>query len=105
MARTDAIELTTADGVTAVIVHGDFDPTICDEFITVASQGRGPVEVDLSDVTFLDSAGLRALVTVAKAVRHLDRSFRVVHVAPPARRVIEICALEEYLGLEPSTAN
>jgi anti-sigma B factor antagonist len=58
------------------------------------------VVVDLTDVTFLDSTGIRALVVIRGVVD--DNGARMVVVAPaggPASAVIELCGLEQQLGV------
>ena len=58
------------------------------------------VVVDLSEVTFLDSSGLNALVTSRRSLAARDVDLRVIsptdHVV---RRVFEIAQLTEELGV------
>ena len=50
------------------MVSGDVDLTTADELARVVRQemGSGPVLLDLSEVTFMDSSGLRALDGLAR---------------------------------------
>jgi anti-anti-sigma factor len=56
------------------------------------------VRLDLSQLEFIDSSGLRALVTSAQVARRdgwrleFDR-----HLLPPVRRVIELVGASRYL--------
>ena len=48
------------------------------------------VLLDLGELTFCDSAGLRALLVVTRALERRDAGVRLVNVPPSIRRVIEI---------------
>ena len=80
-ARID-VQLTTSDDGCSVTVVGEVDSTTAPglrECLLAALErpGSAPVEVDLSGVTFLDSAGLSALATAHRAAVSADRVFRV----------------------------
>jgi anti-anti-sigma factor len=53
--------------------------------------------LDLAEVDFIDSSGVRALVRVLQ--RHGDR-LRLVAVSPPVRRVLDIAGLTASFGIE-----
>ena len=55
------------------------------------------VDVDLSDVTLLDSSGLRALVAAQRHISYRNRKLRVVAASPVVRQVIESSGLSEQL--------
>jgi anti-sigma B factor antagonist len=99
MASSDAVEVATANGSTLVVVTGEFDLVLADEFELKAIAGDGAIHVSLSAVTFLDSAGVRALVNVHNTAAGEGRALRVVDANPVVRRVLEICELEELLGI------
>jgi len=104
MSPSDPVDAQMDGGVTSVTVRGDFDALIADRFVNAALLGNGPVEVDLGAVTFLDSAGLSAMAQVVAALEGEDRRLRVVDASSIARRVIDICGMEELLGLGPPPA-
>jgi anti-anti-sigma factor len=56
--------------------------------------GHGPLNVDLSGVTFLDATGIRALVAAARLAGFAGRRLRVESPAPRQRRVLEIVKLD-----------
>jgi anti-sigma B factor antagonist len=63
---------------------------------------RSPrVVVDLSEVTFMDSAGINALVAAYHRVGP-DSELRLVGLRPNVRRVFEITGLLELIRVEPS---
>ncbi|MFD2420981.1 STAS domain-containing protein [Amycolatopsis pigmentata] len=58
------------------------------------------VRVDLSDVTYLDSAGLRILFTLAGRLRTLQTTLElVVPSGSPVRRAVELSGLEPFTRL------
>jgi len=58
--------------------------------------------IDLSDVTFIDSSGLHALLAVRSRVTALERRFVVVCPVGPVRRTLGIARLDEELELYTS---
>ena len=85
-------------GVTVVSLVGELDTTTAVELTSVLTalshDGHARVVVDASDLTFIDSSGLNALVTGARALAatggrlvvagapaHIDRVFDVVRLS------------------------
>ena len=60
----------------------------------------GPVLLDLSSLTFLDSSGINAIVKCRKALAESGRSLTLRRPTPTVMRVIEICGLTELLANE-----
>lgn len=55
------------------------------------------VEVDASDLEFVDSSGLRSVMLARSEVEAAGASFRITAVSPTVGRVIEIAGLAELL--------
>lgn len=55
------------------------------------------VVVDLTDVTFMDSQGLRVLIEARVAAE--DRPFVVAAASPNVRRLIRVSGLDESFGM------
>lgn len=62
---------------------------------------RGPVIVDLSDVTFFSAAGVTALMTARKLCDGLT-DLRIVAASPPVMRLLEATALPGKLTVYPT---
>ena len=58
------------------------------------------VVIDLSNIDFIDSSGLGAMVQVSKKLTQSKRSFNVVG-NPRVVQTIKLVRLEEFLHLEP----
>lgn len=76
------VQLTTSARGCSVTVHGEIDsttaPGLRDCLLeTLSRSGSAPVEVDLSRVTFLDSAGLSALAAAHRAAGISGRELRI----------------------------
>jgi anti-sigma B factor antagonist len=102
-----SLELETsmdADGERTVLtVAGEVDVATVESFrhALLAAQRSHRVVVDLSAVTFMDSAGVNALVGAYHRVSG-DDELRLVGLRPNVRRVFEITGLLELFGVEPS---
>ena len=60
------------------------------------------VEMNVRDVTFLDSAGIRTLVLCQADARKVDCRIILLDTPPFFHRVLEICGLLNHFHLEPS---
>jgi anti-sigma B factor antagonist len=90
-------------GTTAIVsVHGEIDLSNEARLRSAGADAARDAEyvvVDLTDVDFIDSAGIRALIVLRDVV---EDSGRMVVVAPPdspADRLIELCGLSSHLGV------
>lgn len=84
----EGIRLAVA-GEVDVISAGQFR-----EYLSGALELRpASLVVDLGDVTFLDSAGLSALVYAHNRARDEGTAFAVVHPRPQVRRLLDVTGL------------
>jgi anti-sigma B factor antagonist len=90
--------------VPRVVLSGEVDALIADQLreavVEVLSRQRPRhIEIDLDGVTFLDSAGIRALLGCHADAEQADCRLTVTAPRPGAYRVLEITGLLEYLGV------
>ena len=107
MAAGEASALTVFDQwdhrTATVTVHGDIDIATAgafrDRLVAVANERPARVVIDLADVRFLDSAGLRAFVQLRKA---LPKDCQVVIRSPRrrTRQVFELTGLDTAFEFE-----
>jgi anti-anti-sigma factor len=87
--------ITRRDRGRGLRLEGEFDvanaPELAAAICDLAAKD-GPVDVDMSGVTFMDTAGLHALV---EGARSLDGDPRIVVVDPPSR----VVRLMDLIGL------
>jgi anti-sigma B factor antagonist len=62
-----------------------------------ARQPGGPVELDLSKVSFIDSSGLRVITGVVRDVEADGGSFTITAASEAVRRIFEITGLRSLL--------
>lgn len=88
------------DSGPVVTVKGEIDletsPELSAVLATLEPPG-GDVDVDLSGVTYIDSTGLRALLTARDAAREAGGSLRVSATSSIVARLIEITGCNELL--------
>jgi len=92
---------TGPDGSAVLAVSGDLDIAGVAEFLEYAQKlvqsDADVIEVDLRDVTFLDSSGIGALVRLRKATADGQR-LRLSHVPRPVARVLELTGLSDVFA-------
>ena len=64
----------------------------------LATPGIDGVVLDLADVSFLDSAGLGALLSIAEQARRLGLGVHTSSVSAPVRRILDATATRDALG-------
>lgn len=104
---TDAtVKAETRNGVVHIMVVGEVDMAnadlVADEIRSAVTNQATAVAVDLADVTYLDSAGLRLLFDLAVRLPTLQITLEIL--APPgsaSRRVIEMSGLTELTTVVP----
>ena len=63
-------------------------------------QGRTRLVLDATDMSFISSAGLRAIVYAYREASHRGGGLRVCGLNAQVRRVFEMAALDEFLELD-----
>ena len=65
------------------------------------------VVVNLAGLTFMDRAGLRALLAARSRLRRIGGQVVIVHIPPQVRRLLELSGPEKrlLLGWDPATEN
>ena len=88
------------DGV--IVVHGDID-VAGGPILDAAIHDRehdGPVVIDLSDVSFIDSSGLRSLLGASRRARTRGTNVVLRHVGSEVLRLLEITGTTEHFSIE-----
>ena len=104
------LELSVAeqDGSATVAANGELDIHTSVELERVLLQLVDDqvkhVTVDLEGVTFIDSAGLRALVVGHNALEQGGGTLQLQNPSPMASRLLSITGLNDLFGVEDTTA-
>jgi anti-sigma B factor antagonist len=95
---------TGPDSTAVLAVSGDLDIAGVDEFLDhgerLLRSGVPALEVDLADVTFIDSSGIGALVRLWKAASD-GQQLRLRHVPRSVSRVLELTGLTDMFADRP----
>lgn len=87
-----------------IVVHGDIDvaggPIL--EAAILQRESDGPVVIDLGDVFFIDSSGLRSLLGASRRARARSADVVLRNVGPEVLRLLEITGTTEHFSLETS---
>jgi len=65
----------------------------------ISAPGVVAVAVDLSQVKFLDSAGLMALVSGLKQAKTLNKGFSICSISPGIRMILELSQLDRVFDI------
>lgn len=106
----EILEVTTVDrdGFVHVGLVGELDLStvgkVQEELRRVEETAPPTLVIDLSRLTFLDSTGLRCIVTADERARDAGRRMVIVRGPDPVQRVFAITRLEERLEMVDDAA-
>lgn len=106
----EILDVTTEDrdGLVHVGLVGELDLStvakVQEELRKVEQSAPATVVIDLSKLTFLDSTGLRCIVTADERAREAGRRMVVVRGPDAVQRVFSITRLEERLEMVDDAA-
>jgi anti-sigma B factor antagonist len=94
-------ESVDADGAVRLALIGELDIAVADrveERLRQHGDDGGLLRVDLSELEFIDSSGVRAIVLGLRQARQAGHALEVDRqVSPAVRRMIEIMGIEPQL--------
>ena len=100
-ASTLTVHVVYDGGVTRLVASGEIDASSARTFETAAQQALlekpDAIEIDLSNVEFIDSSGLRAIVALSNRAREQRIPATVNGLSSAARRVLEVTGLIDSL--------
>ena len=93
-------------GLIVVALTGEMDianaPQLASRVVGFGGTGRDRVVIDLSELTFIDSTGINALVSAVRSVEAVGGSVIVAAPTPHVRQVFDIVRLSDVVALEQS---
>jgi anti-anti-sigma factor len=97
------VEVRQLDGATVLAPRGELDLASCrqlEEELERVSRSEPPLMIlDLREVDFMDSTGLRLVVSADQRARESGRRFGVVNGSKQVRRLLSLTRVEEQLTL------
>lgn len=96
---------TEREGEQAIlVVRGELDaysaPALEDHIARLLTDGQREVVLDLSQTTFLDSSGLRAILTAHRRIGEQGGKLVLRHPSEPVLRLLEITGLTDHFPLD-----
>jgi anti-anti-sigma factor len=99
------IETTSVGSGTTMKLSGELDSAICSElterFEQVVASGADEVVLDLAEISFMDSAGLRAIIMIERAARERGIAVTIHSPAGPAADLLQVTGIGEHVALTP----
>lgn len=84
---------------------GELDSAVCPELIerfeAVVADGPEKLDLDLGEVTFVDSAGLRAIIVIERTARERDIALTIRSPAGAVADLLKLTGLGEHVALAP----
>jgi anti-anti-sigma factor len=86
------------DGHATAVIRGELDAATTDaalEYVTqVIARSSGPIEVDLTGLSFCDARGLRALAGISARARAAGRQLRLTGTRPGIAKIMRITGMD-----------
>jgi anti-sigma B factor antagonist len=102
---TMEIDIVERDDVVILVVGGELDLSAAPDFTfwlaRVEASPAPAIVIDLDRVSFMDSAGVHALLQFSVSERNRDR-LTVTRGSPQVQRLLEVTGLTRYLSFVPS---
>ena len=96
------MEITMTDGVLTVGGFAELTAANSELFgkqIRTALNGHTTIEIDLSQTTLMDCAGLRALTALRKYSRGRNGTMRLLNPAPGVRQLFDVVRAEQMFEI------
>lgn len=103
-----AVDVKSTDLASVVSVRGSIDISTTGELevaMRAAEAQPAPVIVDLTEVDFIDSSGLRVLILSTERLNASERRLSLVFVKGPVQRLFELAALTTSFSIHPDLAS
>lgn len=99
-----SVELSKVDSVQRFHIAGEIDaftaPVLKEKLAAVQDIPGLQAELNLTDVTYIDSTGLGVFVGFYKTLKANDGYMRVIGVNDRVKRLFEITGLDEIIDIE-----
>ena len=105
-----SVSPSTWSGRMAVVsAPGEIDLTNAEGFrdalLSALNAGAAGLVADLTSTTFLDSAGVTALVRASRRATAADATLRLAVTAPPVLRVLNLVGIDRLIEVHPSVSD
>lgn len=99
------IETASTGSEITMKLAGELDSAISSELIQrfeeVVASGVGEVAIDLAEISFIDSAGLRSIVVIERTARERGIVVTIHSPAGPVADLLQVTGIGEHVALTP----
>ena len=101
------LEITREQLPSATVLHaiGAVDsntaPELQQALLRATEAPSGGVELDLAKVSYMSSAGLRALLMAAKALQKRSERLKLINVPLPIKNVLNLTGFATFIDVSP----
>jgi anti-anti-sigma factor len=92
---------TLQEGRVAYVLKGELDmaggESLVRRVTELAASTTGRIEIDMEEVAFIDSSGVRALLRLHEAAVSSGRAMSVRNLTPDVRRLLDLIGVTELL--------
>src|SRR5262249_48820638 len=103
---TMRIDIVVDEGVTVLHITGEVDIATAEQLQTAGEQAltsyAGTLRIDLSGVTFLDSAGIGALIAIRNKAGQTQHTLILDHPSERITRLLALTGLSDVFHLKPA---
>jgi anti-anti-sigma factor len=99
------VPLVTSSSAPHLVLSGEIDLAVApglkdsgQELAVAVAPGR--LEIDLADVTFIDSSGLGALISLRNSARQCGAHLVLVRLSPAVERFFELAGVRDSFQVE-----
>jgi anti-sigma B factor antagonist len=82
-------------------VDSNTAPELQQALLRATETSTGGVELDLAKVSYLSSAGLRALLMAAKALQKRSERLKLINVPLPIKNVLNLTGFATFIDVSP----
>lgn len=92
----------SVDGRSVLAVRGEVDLASAHDLVLAATpaDADGPLALDLSEVTFIDSTGVSALLAIWREGERVGRPVELIAISGPVGRVLQLAGVGDVFGLD-----
>lgn len=83
-------------------VRGEIDAHSAPQLSEALHASSGDVALDMSDIEFVDSSGLRVLIECHQLLENRGDTLTIVDPAPAVVRMFELSVVDDYLNITRS---
>jgi anti-anti-sigma factor len=103
MGREYDVQIEDGDGRAIVRVTGEFDlaatEAVEDALLSVENGTNSEIVLDLREVTFLDSTGLRTITSADHRARESGRALKIVRGPEQVQKLLYVTGMDKILPL------